>query len=308
MKKPLVILTGPTAVGKTELSLELAERISGEIVSADSMQVYRRMNIGTAKITPDQMRGIPHHLIDILEPEESFNVTMFVDLAKQAIDRICEKGKIPIVTGGTGFYIQALLYDVEFGHHEESETYRKKLTQIASEKGPDYLHGMLCEVDREYALSVHANNVKRVIRALEYYQETGKKLSEHNQSMRERSPRYDASYYVLYHDREHMYERINQRVDIMIDEGLESEVSDLIREGCTEDMQSMQGIGYKEFFPYFAGKCSLEETVEAIKKDTRHFAKRQMTWFRREKDVIWISKENQSDQEILSGILHDLRI
>ena len=302
-KRPLIILTGPTAVGKTALSVRLAKELDGEIVSADSMQVYRRMDIGTAKVTAEEMEGVPHHLIDVLEPEESFNVVTFVNMAREALEGIYKRGRIPILTGGTGFYIQALAFDVQFEAHEESD-YRAGLRILAREKGPEYLHAMLDSVDPAYASQIHANNVKRVIRALEFYHETGNQLSEHNRRERVKESPYDLAYFVLNCRREVLYDRIDRRVDRMMELGLPEEACGLIRGGLTEDMTSMQGIGYREFFPYLRGEWSLEQTVEQIKKDTRHFAKRQLTWFRREKEVIWMDKESfLNEDELLEEML-----
>ena len=307
-KKPLVILTGPTSVGKTSLSIRLAHEIGGEIISADSMQVYRGMDIGTAKITEEEMDGIPHYLVDILEPDQPFNVVEFQRRAREAMSRIESHGKIPIVVGGTGFYIQALLYDIDFSDHPEKEDYRKELTRLAEEKGKEYLHSMLEEVDPEYAASVHYHNVKKVIRALEYHRETGGKLSAHNREQQERTSPYQFAYLVLNQDRKLLYRRINQRVDQMMEQGLLQEVRRLSERGFTPDLVSMQGLGYKEFFDYFDGTCSLDEVVERIKMETRRFAKRQLTWFRREKDVIWIDKGDYAgEEEILAVILEHLR-
>ncbi len=307
-KKPLVILTGPTSVGKTSLSISLAHEIGGEIISADSMQVYRGMDIGTAKITEEEMDGIPHYLVDILEPDQPFNVVEFQRLAKEAMNRIYSHGKIPILVGGTGFYIQALVYDIDFSEHPEKEDYRRKLTLLAEERGKQYLHSMLEEVDPEYAASVHYNNVKKVIRALEYHKETGGKLSAHNREQQERTSPYRFAYLVLNQDRELLYQRINQRVDQMMEQGLLQEVRQLSERGFTPDLVSMQGLGYKEFFEYFNGNLSLDEVVDRIKMETRRFAKRQLTWFRREKDVIWINKgDYPGEKEILAVILEHLR-
>lgn len=298
-KKPLIILTGPTAVGKTSLSIQLAKRIGGEIISADSMQIYKKMNIGTAKITPEEMAGVPHYLVDELDPREEFNVVAFQQMAKKAMEQIYENGHIPIIVGGTGFYIQALLYDIDFSEHEEEETYRQKLTALAQEKGKEYLYEMLKQADPEYAAIVHSNNVKRVIRALEYYHETGQKLSEHNAEQRERTSPYRFIYLVLNDAREILYERIDRRVDQMMEAGLLQEVEGLVKEGYEPGLVSMQGLGYKEFFDYFDGKCTLEETVDIIKRDTRHFAKRQLTWFRREKEVCWMNRQDYLNEDVL---------
>lgn len=307
-KKPLVILTGPTSVGKTSLSISLAHEIGGEIISADSMQVYRGMDIGTAKITEEEMDGIPHYLVDILEPDQPFNVVEFQRMAKEAMNRIYSHGKIPILVGGTGFYIQALVYDIDFSEHPEKEDYRRELILLAEEKGKQYLHSMLEEVDPEYADSVHYNNVKKVIRALEYHKETGGKLSAHNREQQERTSPYQFAYLVLNQDRELLYQRINQRVDQMMEQGLLQEVRQLSERGFTPNLVSMQGLGYKEFFEYFNGNLSLNEVVDRIKMETRRFAKRQLTWFRREKDVIWINKgDYPGEKEILAVILEHLR-
>ena len=290
MKRPLIILTGPTAVGKTSLSLSLAKELDGEIVSADSMQVYRYMDIGTAKIREEERQGIPHHLIDVLDPWEDFNVVRFQKMAREALEEIWERGHIPIVTGGTGFYIQALLYDIHFTENNEDSSLRKDLENYARENGAEALHSRLAEVDEKAASQIHFNNVKRVIRALEFYYQTGKKISEHNEEERKRTSPYDFKYFVLNDEREHLYARINQRVDLMMEEGLVEEVQKLKEMGCDSTMVSMQGLGYKEILSYLEGECTLDEAVYKIKRDTRHFAKRQITWFKRERDVIWLHK------------------
>ena len=306
--KPMIILTGPTAAGKTELSIKLAEAVGGEIISADSMQVYKKMNIGTAKIMPEEMDGIPHYLVDELEPDEEFHVVRFQQMAKRAAEKIYEKGKIPIVVGGTGFYIQALLYDIDFSEEDADRGYRDRLKKLAEEKGNGYLHRMLAEVDPESAQAVHENNIKRVIRALEFYEKTGTKISMHNEQERTKESRYNFVYFVLTHERKILYDRINQRVDRMIEAGLIDEVRQLACEGDTKDMVSMQGIGYKEVFDYLEGKQDLAETAERIKKDTRHFAKRQLTWFRREKEVTMINRQDyRMEDEILAFMLEKIR-
>lgn len=307
--KPLVILTGPTAVGKTALSIKLASEIGGEIISADSMQVYRQMNIGSAKIKPEEMGGIPHHLIDILEPEEEFNVCLFEKLALEAMEQIYERGHIPVVVGGTGFYIQALLYQIDFTEEETDTAYRDKLWQLGEEKGNHYLHELLRKVDPESAEEIHENNRKRVIRALEFYENCGKPISTHNKEQRQKTSAYNSCYFVLTDDRKKLYERIESRVDQMLSKGLVDEVRTLKERGCNASMVSMQGLGYKEILEYLDGRCSLLEAVEKIKKETRHFAKRQLTWFRREKDVIWLDKQAFAYDEdaVLSCILENLR-
>lgn len=309
MKKPIIILTGPTAVGKTKASIALAKAVNGEIISADSMQVYRYMDIGSAKIMPDEMEGIMHYLVDVLEPDEEFHVVKFQQMAKKAMNEIYEKGKIPIVVGGTGFYIQALLYDIDFTESEENSSYREELEELARVHGNEYLHNLLREVDPVSADTIHANNVKRVIRALEFFKQTGKKISEHNEEERQKESPYEFCYFVLNDDRKLLYERIDKRVDIMLEQGLIEEVAALKEKGYTKDMVSMQGLGYKEILDYLDGKLTLEDAVYILKRDTRHFAKRQLTWFRRERDVIWINKDEyqHNEEEILSVMLKHIR-
>ncbi len=309
MKKPIIILTGPTAVGKTKASIGLAKAVDGEIISADSMQVYKYMDIGSAKICPEEMQGVKHYLIDELEPSEEFHVVRFQQMAKQAMEEIYAKGRIPIVVGGTGFYIQALLYDIDFTKNEEDTVYRKELETLANEKGAVYLHEMLRTVDPASADSIHANNVKRVIRALEFYKLTGKKISEHNEKERAKESPYAFCYFVLNDDRKLLYDRIDQRIDKMLEEGLLEEVTALKNKGYTKDMVSMQGLGYKEILDYLNGECTLEEAIYILKRDTRHFAKRQLTWFRRERDVIWIDKNkyDHDEEKILEVMLSYVR-
>lgn len=304
--KPLIILTGPTSVGKTALSIALAKAVNGEIISADSMQVYRHMNIGTAKIFPEQMQGVPHYLIDELEPEEEFNVVLFQQLAKKYIEQIYAKNKLPILVGGTGFYIQAVLYDIDFTENEADQSYRKELEQLLIVQGAEYLHSLLMEVDADSAAIIHPNNSKRVIRALEFARLTGDKISEHNREQRSKTSPYQFCYFVLNKDRAKLYETINQRVDLMLQDGLLEEVKELSRKGYTRDLVSMQGLGYKELLAYMSDECSLSEAVELLKRDTRHFAKRQLTWFKREKEVLWLNKEDFTDEEAL--LLHMLVI
>ncbi|MDE5804297.1 MAG: tRNA (adenosine(37)-N6)-dimethylallyltransferase MiaA [Lachnospiraceae bacterium] len=289
-KKPLVVLTGPTAVGKTGLSIRLAKAIGGEIISADSMQVYKHMDIGSAKIKKEEMDGVPHHLIDVLEPSEAFNVVTFQRLCRQAMDMIYANGRIPILAGGTGFYIQAVLYDIDFTENEEDNAYRDKLAALAEQEGAQYLHDMLKKADPKAAEAIHPNNIKRVIRALEFNRQTGMFISDHNEAERQKESPYAAAYFVLNDDRQKLYEQIEKRVDDMLAEGLVEEVRRLQNMGLKKDMVSMQGLGYKEIISFLDGECSLEEAVYRIKRDTRHFAKRQLTWFKREKNVIWVNK------------------
>lgn len=308
-KQPLVVLTGPTAVGKTKLSIELAKAIKGEIISADSMQVYKGMDIGSAKIMPSQMQGVPHHLIDVLEPMEDFNVVIFQRKCKECMQEIYERGHIPILTGGTGFYIQAVLNDIDFTENEEDTSYREALERMAVEKGPEVLHNMLKEIDPKSALKWHANNVKRTIRALEFYHLTGKLISEHNEQESAKGSAYASCYFVLNDERGRLYERIDQRVDEMLQNGLIEEVSTLREKGCHNGMVSMQGLGYKEILSYLDGELSLEDAIYRIKRDTRHFAKRQLTWFRREKSVIWIDKQEfqYDNKKILDFMLMKMK-
>lgn len=308
MNEPLVILTGPTAVGKTKLSIALAKAIGGEIISADSMQVYKHMDIGSAKIRPSQMQGVPHYLVDVLEPSEEFHVVRFQQMAKQAMEQIRSRGHIPILVGGTGFYIQAVVNDVDFTENEASP-YRKELEALAEEKGASFLHEELQRVDPESAEAIHENNVKRMIRALEFYKMTGKKISEHNEEQRKRTSPYNFAYFVLNDDRAKLYARIEQRIDEMLEEGLVEEVTHLKDMGYRRGMVSMQGLGYKEILAYLDGECTLEEAIEILKRDTRHFAKRQITWFKREREVIWLNKEDYAYDEdrILASMLTILR-
>ena len=295
--RPLIVLTGPTAVGKTALSIALAKAVKGEIVSADSMQVYRHMDIGSAKITAEEMQNVPHHLINVLEPWEEFHVVRFQELAREAMEGIYERGQIPILTGGTGFYIQAILKDVDFTENGEDLTYRSELEQLAKKEGSGYLHALLLQADPKSAEAIHPNNTKRIIRALEYYRQTGEPISAHNEEQRKKASPYNYAYFVLTDDRKHLYDRIDLRVDRMLADGLVEEVRHLKELGCTRDMISMQGLGYKEILAYLDGELSYEEAVYILKRDTRHFAKRQLTWFKREQDVIWIDRQSFGYQD-----------
>ena len=309
MKKPLIVLTGPTAVGKTSLSISLAKAVNGEIISADSMQVYKGMDIGSAKIRKEEMQGFTHYLVDILAPEEEFHIVKFQELAKAALEEIYAKGKIPILVGGTGFYIQAVTRDIDFTQAEQETSYREELEQFAKEKGAEYLHEKLREVDSKSAENIHANNVKRVIRALEFYHQNGTPISEHNEEQKQQTSPYNLAYFVLTAPREILYERIDRRVDQMMEEGLLEEVKSLRERGCHRGMVSMQGLGYKEILAYLEGEYPLEEAVRILKRDTRHFAKRQLTWFRREQDVIWVDKEqfHWNEAEILEYMMSVLK-
>ena len=289
--KDLIVLTGPTAVGKTSLSIMLAKEIGGEIISADSMQVYKYMDIGTAKVTKEEMCGVPHFLIDELEPDEEFNVTIFKNKVMKYIEEIRNRGHVPIIVGGTGFYIQSVIYDINFTEYGDDSDIRKKYEEIAKISGKTELHKRLSDVDKEYADSVSENNVKKVVRALSFYEMTGEKLSVHNTKERERTSPFDFAYFVLTMDRKKLYERIDKRVDLMFKMGLVDEVKSLMKKGYNKSMVSMQGIGYKEVIDYLNGEISMDECIDIIKRDTRHFAKRQLTWFKREKVVTYIDKE-----------------
>ena len=307
-KKPLIILTGPTSVGKTALSIALAKAVGGEIISADSMQVYKYMDIGTAKIAPAEMQGVPHYLIDELEPDEEFNVVRFQQLTKQYMQKIYDGNKIPILVGGTGFYIQAVLYDIDFTENDSDTTYRKELEQLLELKGAQYLHELLAGIDPDSAKVIHPNNSKRVIRALEFAKLTGDKISEHNEEQRGKESPYNFCYFVLNKDRAKLYETINHRVDLMLEQGLLDEVKALYDRGYNRSLVSMQGLGYKEILAYLEGESTLEEAIELLKRDTRHFAKRQLTWFKREKDVIWVDKDTFPNEEaVLTYLLTRLK-
>ncbi len=298
----MIILAGPTAGGKSALGVALAKAVNGAVISADSMQVYKYMDIGSAKISREEMQGVPHYLVDLLEPAEEFHVVRFVSLAKEALSEIYANGQIPIVVGGTGFYIQALLYDIDFSEQECDAAYRRELEQIARDQGADALHRMLKEADPKAAEEIHANNIKRTIRALEFYHLSGERISAHNEKERQKKSAYNFAYFVLNDDRGKLYERINSRVDRMIEAGLVGEVERLKEMGCRRDMVAMQGLGYKEILDYLDGRVTLPEAVDTIKKETRHFAKRQLTWFRRERDVIWLGQQEfQYEREQIMG-------
>lgn len=309
-KQRLIIVTGPTAVGKTALSVALAKRLCGEIISADSMQVYRHMDIGSAKVSEEEMGGVRHHLIDILEPSEEFNVARFKQLAGEAVRDIASRGAVPIVAGGTGFYIQALLYDIDFTQTTEDPAFRREMEEKAGREGPMAIHALLREVDPRAADAIHANNVKRVIRALEFNRQTGMRISDHNEAERQKESAFDSYYYVLTTDRPALYKRIDRRVDQMMEQGLVGEVERLRAMGCRRDMVSMQGLGYKEILSYLDGEISLDEAVRIIKRDTRHFAKRQLTWFKREREVRWLNLADFGNdlERVAAHVMEELRV
>ena len=307
MKKPIIVIGGPTACGKTGFSIRLAKKIGGEIISADSMQIYRYMDIGTAKVTPEETEGVPHYLIDELKPDEEYNVMLFQQKAKAYMKEIWDRGKIPILVGGTGFYINALLYDNDFTETENDTSYREACYQLAKEQGAEVLYERLKEIDPEYAAAIHANNVKRVTRALEYHYLTGEKFSAHNAAQQEKETPYDAAVIILNMDREKLYARIELRIDQMLEQGLLAEVQGLLEKGYSPELVSMQGIGYKEFIPYFEGKCSLDEAVTQLKTNTRRFAKRQLTWFRRQIEGFWVDMDENDAEEALKLVLEYLQ-
>lgn len=307
MKEKLLVIGGPTAVGKTDLSIKLAQKLNGEIISADSMQIYKYMDIGSAKVTKEEMNGIPHYLIDVINPDISFSVADFKEYGNKALEEILSKGKLPIISGGTGLYINSLTCNMNFTEAEKDDEYRQCLEALALEKGNEYIHEMLKECDPISYKEIHPNNRKRVIRALEVFKLTNKPFSSYNAGEDFYNSDYDVYYYVLTMDREKLYNRINMRVDIMMEKGLLEECIKLKEMGYNSDMQSMQGIGYKEILYYLEGKISLEEAVNMIKQGSRNYAKRQLTWFRRDKRCVFIDKDIMDDEEILDKIINDIR-
>ncbi|SHJ41105.1 tRNA dimethylallyltransferase [Hathewaya proteolytica DSM 3090] len=305
MKTKILIISGPTAVGKTDISIDVAKKLNGEIISADSMQIYKHMDIGSAKITKEEMQGIPHHLIDFVDPKSEFSVSEFSSMAKNLIEDITQRGKLPIITGGTGLYIDSLIYNYNFANSTRDDEYREELKALAEEKGNEYIYNMLKEVDIESYERLSLKDSKRIIRALEVYKTTGKTIGEVNSEVDVYDIPYQIDYFVLTMDREALYNRINARVDLMIKKGLLKEVEYLINSGLNENMQSMKGIGYKEIILYFKGILTLDEAIYEIKKGSRNYAKRQLTWFRKDKRVQWINKDNfLSNEDISSYICH----
>ena len=309
MKQPLIVLTGPTAVGKTKLSIALAKAVGGEIISADSMQVYQYMDIGSAKIRSEEMDGVPHYLVDVLDPAEEFHIVKFQEMAKEAMEKIYANGHIPILVGGTGFYIQAIVKDIDFTENEENHEVRARWEQYAKENGAEALHAELEKIDPKSAEDIPAGNVKRVVRALEFYELSGKRISEHNEEQKAKGSPYNFAYFVLNDYRNLLYDRIEKRIDEMLEEGLIEEVQGLKNRGFTKDMVSMKGLGYKEILDYLFGNLTLEEAIYILKRDTRHFAKRQLTWFRRDPEVSWIQKYeyDYNDEKILDAMLGILK-
>ena len=307
MKNKILIIAGPTAVGKTSLSIKLAKELNGEIVSTDSMQIYKYMDIGSAKITKDEMDGVPHHMIDVINPSSSFSVAEYKEIASKCVEDIISRNKLPILVGGTGLYINALTCNMNFTEADSDEEYRKELEKLADENGNEFIHNMLKDIDPTSYKEIHFNNRKRVIRALEVYKLTNKPFSSFNSGDDFYNGPYDTRYYVINMDRTKLYDRINLRVDIMIKNGLIVECIKLKKMGNTSLMQSMQGIGYKEIFYYLDNKISYSEAIEMIKQGSRNYAKRQLTWFRRDPRAIFLNKDNMTEKEIFERIVRDLR-
>ncbi|MEG0774797.1 tRNA (adenosine(37)-N6)-dimethylallyltransferase MiaA [Clostridium sp.] len=302
----IFILAGPTAVGKTGISIKLAKSLNGEIISADSMQIYKKMDIGSAKVSEEEMEGIPHHMIDIVDPSEEFSVAMFKRYAEKDIENISAKNKLPMIVGGTGFYINSLIYNYNFADTNRDEKYREELSDLAQQKGNEYVHSLLKDIDIESYNKLYPNDLKRVIRALEVYKVTGKPITEFAKEEDVYNIPYRVHYYVLNMNREKLYERINQRVDIMFEKGLLNEVIRLRKEGYNSDMQSMKGIGYKEILAYLDGDITIEKSIEMIKQFSRNYAKRQLTWFRKDPRVNWVDKDKfSSEDEIVEYIIKD---
>ena len=308
-KNKLIILAGPTASGKTSVSIDLAKRLGGEIISADSMQVYKYMDVGTAKILVEEMQGVKHHLIDVLDPKEDFNIVKFQNMVKCSIEEIVKNGHIPILVGGTGFYIQSVIYDIDFNNEDDNSSVRKKLEEEYDTFGADFMYEKLKKIDSVSAQTIHKNNKKRIIRAIEYFLINNEPISSHNEVQREKKSPYDYRFFVLNPPRDILYERINKRVDIMVENGLVDEVKKLREMGLSMANISMQGIGYKEIIEYLDGEVSLETAIENIKQNTRHMAKRQVTWFKREKDVIYVDPFSfESNEKIVDYMIEKINL
>ena len=297
-KIPLIVVAGPTASGKTSLAIDIAKTLDGEIVCADSMQIYKYMDIGTAKATRDEQAQCPHHLMDIVEPDCEFSVADYTELAHKTISDIVSRGKTPIMCGGTGLYIDSVVNDVEFGEFDNDYTLRRELEELAKKEGSQRLIDMLSEFDPLSAKKLHPNNLKRIIRAIEFYKVSGIPISEHQHMTKLKESRYNAVEFIIDRERYELYDRINRRVDIMMDEGLADEVKTLMDRGYSPKLNSMQGIGYKELIAYFEGKSTLDEAVDAIKQNSRRYAKRQLTWFRRNENIHWLSPDNALEEAL----------
>jgi tRNA dimethylallyltransferase len=291
------VIGGPTASGKSKLAVELAKKVNGEIISADSMQIYKEMNIGTAKVNKEEMQGVQHYLVDFVSPDERYSVSNFKKDAEKAIEEILEKGKTPIVVGGTGLYIDSLIYGIEFQNEEVDLEYREKLNKIADEKGLESLYKKAQEIDPEAMKKISINDRKRIIRVLEIYHKTGKTKTEQELQSRKNEVKYEYKVFAITMDREKLYERIEKRIDFMIEQGLIEEVKQILEKYHTFPT-AMQGLGYKEVGEYLEGSCTKEEMIEKIKKETRHYAKRQLTWFRKNKETIWLDGEKSTDENV----------
>lgn len=300
----VIVLAGPTATGKTDLAIELALLVGGEVISADSAQVYRYMDIGTAKPTLEEQRGIPHHMIDIVYPDEAFSVAQYKSMAEAAIRDILSRGKVPIVAGGTGLYISSLVYNIQFSETINDWAFRERMKALAEQFGPEYLHNRLKEVDPVSAQKIHPNNVKRVIRALEVYETTGRPISEHQAQSRTKPPEFEYLLFGLTMERQRLYERIEKRTDIMMEKGLADEVAKILGMGYSRDLVSLQAIGYKEIAAAIYGECSMDEAVQQIKLNTRHLAKRQITWFNGMEGLKWLDTQ-VLDRRAMLKILAD---
>lgn len=301
-KIPLVVIAGPTASGKTTLSVEVANMLNSEIVSADSVQVYKYLNIGSAKPTEEEKQGVVHHLMDEIDPMQEFSVADYTQLAHECILKIHESGKIPVMVGGTGLYINSVVDDVEFGEVDTDEVLRKELTEVAQQKGGEHLLNILSEFDEVSAKRLHPNNVRRIVRAIEFYRLTGMPISKHQEITKQRESRYDSLIFALDWNRQVLYNRIDKRVDIMMNDGLIDEVQDLKEKGYTKELSSMKGIGYKEVFDYLDSVYTYDELLEVMKRESRRYAKRQLTWFRRDERIHWISPEDEPIQIIIDAI------
>ena len=307
MKKiPLIVVGGPTASGKTALAIELAKALDGEIVSADSMQIYKYMDIGTAKPTTDELKECPHHLIGFREPDCDFSVADYTELAHKTIADITARGKVAIMCGGTGLYINSVVNDVDFGEYENDYELRKSLDELAKKDGAGVLLDMLAEFDPVSAKRLHPNNVKRIIRAIEFYKVSGVPISEHQERTKLKESRYDATMFLINHNREVLYDRINRRVDIMISDGLVDEVRSIMNMGYSRDLNSMQGIGYKEMIAYLEGEISLADAIDMIKQNSRRYAKRQLTWIRRDGRINMLSPDDAVNEAL--GILKKVEL
>lgn len=299
MKDKLIVLAGPTGIGKTEISLDLAKRLNAEVVSADSMQIYQYMDIGTAKIKEDEMRGIQHHLLDIIKPDEDFTVSDYRKEASLRIKEINQRGKIPLLVGGTGLYINSLVYKLNFTQVKANEAFRIRVEEEADKFGNQYIHDKLREIDPESADKIATADRKRIVRALEIIDSTGKKMSEYNKDFRKETNKYDLRMICLDMDRQDLYEKINNRVDKMVEKGLIEEVKKILDMGYSKELVSLQAIGYKEIISYLEGEISLDKSLEIIKQSSRNYAKRQLTWFRRDKRFIWFNLDSYSSRELL---------